>query len=244
MNELIKETLDYFSNFYVKEYVVKPSLPILYFGDLKAYNNSKLKIVTVGKNPSLNEFKLNKNDEYSFVRFPKWNKNEQNLTETLNDYFKIKPLKKWFSSFEPVLNGMNASYYTGEGENIAIHTDICSPIATNPTWSKLKPKEQNELFEKGFLIWEKLIEELNPDVILVSIPTSLFESVFGKKENVLLQFEDKKNGEKRKQPYKIYFSKYEIGQKTSKVYFGKAANKPFDTISDIQKHQFGLKCLQ
>ncbi|MFN6037231.1 MAG: hypothetical protein ACK452_02090, partial [Bacteroidota bacterium] len=157
---------------------VKPSLPILYFGDLIRYKDSPLKIVTVGKNPSLNEFRIKENENFSFIRFPKWDEKSKNLEEVLNTYFETKPLKKWFSSFEPILNGMNASYYNGNWKNTAIHTDICSPIATNPTWSLINKTESEVLFKEGNLLWKQLIEELQPDIILVSIPKQLFTSIF------------------------------------------------------------------
>lgn len=59
---MIEKTLEYFDTHKNNELVVKPSLPILYFGNLDAYRKSELKVITVGKNPSDNEFRLNKDD--------------------------------------------------------------------------------------------------------------------------------------------------------------------------------------
>jgi hypothetical protein len=241
--ELIEKTFEYFDKHSSNKAIVSPSLPILYFGDLEAYEHSKLKVVTVGKNPSDNEFRLNKNQDFSFVRFSKWNTNRRNLTESLNPYFKKRPLKQWFSSFEPILNGLSASYYKG-AENIAIHTDICSPLATNPTWSKLPKSTHEELYNEGFQIWKALIEELQPDVMLVSIPRALFISVFKSKPIELIRFKKKKDGENRKQPYVVEQYDYELkSKKKVKVIFGQAANKPFDTIHDQQKFEIGSLCL-
>ena len=242
---LIKKTLEYFDkhrhNFDV---VVKPSLPILYFGDLESYKKSELKIITVGKNPSNNEFRLKKNDNFSFVRFSEWDEDKKNLVESLNSYFDNKPLKFWFSCFEPILNGLSASFYKNHHSNIALHTDICSPIATNPTWSKLSKEIQNELSEEGLEIWKELIEELQPDILLVSIPTSIFKKVFGSKEEEFIVFDEKKNLKKRKKPYVVEMYKYVLdSQKKIIVLFGIAANRPFDTISDMQKERIGKKCL-
>ena len=113
-DKLLGRTFDYFDKHYNDDYVVKPSLPILYFGDLVAYEKSPLRVVTVGKNPSDNEFRSNKNDGFSFFRFKNWNPNQKNLQETLNRYFFDAPLHQWFSSFEPILNGLNCSYYENE----------------------------------------------------------------------------------------------------------------------------------
>src|SRR4051812_23219231 len=49
-----------------EEFVVKPSVPILFFGDLQRYLSSPVRIVTVGLNPSRIEFPC----EARFQRFP------------------------------------------------------------------------------------------------------------------------------------------------------------------------------
>jgi hypothetical protein len=76
-------------------YIVKPSLPILYFGDSEAYFRSKRRIITVGLNPSHHEFP----SENYLVRFPyakrlrgtaKSPASYAVYLETLNRYFKEK----------------------------------------------------------------------------------------------------------------------------------------------------------
>lgn len=238
--ELINKTFDYFDNFKNESFVVNPSLPILYFGDLASYKRSDIKILTVGKNPSDNEFRLKKSDKFSFVRFSSWNETTRNLIPTLNNYFEDKPLKLWFSCFEPILNGLRASYYKGKKTNIALHTDVCSPLATDPTWSKLSKDNQNSLYKEGLFIWKELIEELQPDIMLVSIPSPLFKSIFQSTSKVIITFNEKKNGELRKKPYIVELYEYQLKNgKIVKVVYGQAANKPFDTIYDEQKFQIG-----
>ena len=57
INPNLLNTVDqYFARYKSQSFVVNPSIPILYFGDEVAYRKSKLKVITVGKNPSLNEF--------------------------------------------------------------------------------------------------------------------------------------------------------------------------------------------
>lgn len=243
-NDLVKKTFNYFDNFKEHEAVVTPSLPILYFGNLTSYKNSKHKILTVGKNPSDNEFRLKKSDSFSFVRFSNWNKNARNLIPTLNAYFDNNPLKQWFSCFEPILNGLSASFYPDSYPNTAIHTDVCSPLATNPTWSNLAPKTQTILFKEGFEIWQELIEDLQPDLMLVSIPKNLFKLVFKtKKVKELISFSKKKDGTPRKYPYLVDLYKYELNSgKKVNVVFGQAANKPFGTINNQQKFKIGELC--
>jgi hypothetical protein len=218
---------------------------VLYFGDLAAYEKSGLKVVTVGKNPSDNEFRLKKTDSFSLIRFSNWDSTKNNLVESLNPYFEDKPLKQWFSCFEPILNGLSASYYQNSSKNIALHTDICSPLATSPTWSKLRKEMQANLFHEGLVIWKELIEELQPDIILVSIPKTLFYSVFKSKGRVLVTFTHKKNGEIRKRPYTVELQEYLLkSKKKVKVVFGQAANKPFDTIDCQHKIKIGELCLK
>ncbi len=50
-----------------------------------------------------------------------------------------------------------------------IQTDICSPIATDPTWTKLSEDTREELFNIGFQLWQDLINILEPDILLISI---------------------------------------------------------------------------
>lgn len=242
---LINKTKEYFKTYSGKEFVVNPSLPILYFGDLDAYENSPIKVITVGKNPSDNEFKLKKNDSYSFCRFVKWDKDRLNLIESLNPYFEDKPLKQWFSSFEPMLNGLSCSYYKRKYENRALHTDICSPLATNPTWSRLSNNQRNELYPEGVKIWKELIEELKPDIMFVSVPSNLFKEVINTRGKEIISFDLKKDGTNRKKRYKVYLHEHVlVDGKKVKVIFGQAANKPFDTISQEQKIKIGNICIQ
>ena len=77
---------------------LKESLPnesILYFGDTNKYLKSKLKVITVGKNPSNVEFRLIMSEKYSYIRFPEYNNDVKSLAITLNNYFKNKPYNKW-----------------------------------------------------------------------------------------------------------------------------------------------------
>src|SRR4051812_7516335 len=49
------------------DYVLKPSIPMLFFGNGSAYRKSAQRIITVGKNPSPEEFP----EDDRFMRFPK-----------------------------------------------------------------------------------------------------------------------------------------------------------------------------
>lgn len=124
---------DYWKD-YVKhrnlEIVVKPSIPIIWFGDLVAYKNSDVKVVTVAINPSDKEFKKEvekKKWQLSFHRFPEAkelykdeikdlsSKNREILITSYNKYFgnapdtwdktydDINAPYSWFGCFEKII---------------------------------------------------------------------------------------------------------------------------------------------
>ncbi len=152
--------------------VTRHSMPILFFGDVYRYLASPLRIVTVGLNPSDQEFLGGE----PFRRF-------QGLTEgtarqprgylnALARYFSGDPHWDWFRHFRPLLAALDASYET-EGPNrqpsTVLHTDICSPLATTPTWSKVEKDrmirgEVESLSSDGARLWQELMRQVRPSV--------------------------------------------------------------------------------
>ena len=130
---------------------VCPSIPILFFGDLQAYFDSAVRVLTVGLNPSRREFP----SESDFQRFPIAEGiavSEVNpYLDALSTYFRTHPYRNWFRSFEPMLNGLGASYYEGQ-DSTALHTDICTPVATDPTWSRLG-RAARRVLHSGMVCW-------------------------------------------------------------------------------------------
>lgn len=200
MNKELSNIIDEFWNDYVKhkndKYVVNPSIPIIWFGDMEAYLASKVKIVTVALNPSNVEFEARTKEEISrcsddsFLRFKDgaelYRRNELDehgkkvLFRTLNNYFKDEPYTNWFNCFEKRLRKFNASYYTGTEANTAIHIDIFSSLATSPTWGVLK-KEHGSYCEelKNTALFKKLFEYLKPDIAFYSANAEALKDVFG-----------------------------------------------------------------
>jgi hypothetical protein len=126
-------------------------------------------------NPSNREFRNEHNQYTAEYRFPEFNESSQSLKTALDSYFNHKPYGEWFkASFSAILQGFQASHYSGlDGlHNTAIHTDIASPYATDPTWSLLKKaigKEELQGLEKeGLSSWHNLLTTLEPDIILFS----------------------------------------------------------------------------
>ena len=185
-------------------------IPIKWFGDRKAYDKSNLKVVTVGLNPSDKEFRERGGQSFSTeLRFPHYQANKpKTLISALNAYFKTNPYK-WFNAFEHILNGMNASYYDkDEFPCRALHTDICSSWATDPTWSKLPKKEREKLYndkDYGHPFWIKLIAKLKPDIIVASIARNYIVDLgIADTEKLIYRIDIKKDGTPRKHPIKVF----------------------------------------
>lgn len=207
--------------------VVQLSMPVLYFGDREAYSRSPLKIVTVGLNPSWHEFP----PDDPWLRFPAGMDRETYL-DSLSSYFVTEPYRGWFGAFECVLAGMNAGYY-GDRENVALHTDICSPLATNPTWSKLH--DAVELCGDGFPLWRALVEVLEPDVVVASVAQSHLLRLTPEPVDawpVIHVLE-------RPKPYLVRMRELSVGAHTTIVAFGRAAQRPFGTVADRDKPAIG-----
>jgi len=52
MKMLIEECWRIYKKHKEEDFIVKPSIPILFFGDSEKYFESELKVITVGLNPS------------------------------------------------------------------------------------------------------------------------------------------------------------------------------------------------
>jgi len=230
--------------------LTKPSIPILYFGDLPSYMKSEIKLITVGLNPSHNEFPKNNR----FARFKKaenldpskpLNKQDMQLyLGSLNDYYKEDPYN-WFGCFEPILNGLQASYYPSKYPNNALHTDICSPFATNVTWSNLSQGYRRVLAGEGSYLWRTLVEFLKPDMILISVAREHLQKIRFRKSRwkTCTSIHRKKDDSLRSQPYKVEVADFSINGKKGRLVFGQAAQLPFGTLSTDDKEIVGEKLL-
>ena len=226
---------------HVPAVVVTPAVPILYFGDLARYEASELRVVTVGLNPSLAEFPA----EDPFARFA----SAQGLTSldveqdyrryesALNQYFHSsqKPYVSWFSSLEPLLQGAGSSYYPG-ADNCALHTDLCSPVATNPTWSRLGSGATSVLGRSGRPLWHELIRYLRPHVIFASVARAQVEGM----DFAPLGPWSVLHTVTRQNPYMVQQRRLNLGTGAScLLVFGRAAQKPFALIDNAEKTRVG-----
>jgi len=251
MDALITDAWNEYNSFQQHDFVVKPSIPILFFGDSKQYEQSKLRVVTVGLNPSKGEFHDPSNPD-PFVRFEDarnaypgildgGKQHYSTYLSALNNYFHNKPYA-WFRCFEPILQGFDCSYY-GARANTALHTDLCSPLATNPTWSTLLEPARAALQANGVAMWHKLVGQLLPDVIVISVARQHLSRIsFRMIEPVsrLFTILETTAGEERKKPYHVEAQRVQLTEaKTALLVFGEAAHTPFGTVSKVDKERIG-----
>ena len=220
---------------------VTPAVPILFFGDLDAYRASSLRVVTVGLNPSLHEFPAGE----PFRRFPLAEGNRDRepsrYLAAMSAYFRADPYRGWFNSFEPLLNGLGASYYEG-GPSTALHTDICSPVATDPPWTQLDKANRTALEADGDRLWRLLLEDLRPQIVAVSVAKHHLKRIrfiSNTDWKIIHTFDRKADGTTRSRPYEIRARWYDIGGERSLFVFGTAALKPFQLLADFQKRKTG-----
>ena len=221
---------------------VTPSVPILFFGDLDPYWTSPLRVVTVGLNPSRYEFPVGD----PFRRFPlggdSGDREPGRYLDAMSAYFVTEPYSNWFNAFEQLLNGAGASYYTESRGSTALHTDICSPVATDPTWSGLERTARVALETDGRPLWHELLKVLRPQIAVLSVakdhlrriefePISDWETVH--------VFERKGDGSPRARPYEVRARWHEVGAEPSLFVFGQAAQTPLGTLHRNQKNETG-----
>ncbi|MFL5758363.1 MAG: hypothetical protein ACJ789_01415 [Thermomicrobiales bacterium] len=248
MDELAAEAWGLYRQAESNDCVVKPSIPILYFGDRERYLRSPLKIATVALNPSRKEFP----DEARFGRFPSASSVYPEIMEglrhdeyfaALNSYFRIWPYRSWFSWFEEVLKGIRASYYDSE-VNCALHTDLFSPLATDPTWSKLG--SVRAIFETdGISLWHKLIEHLAPDIILISVARGHLDKIAFIDHLAWQKLHTVERDVPSKRPFVVDGQRVVLSNgKPALLVFGRAGQSPFATLTKGQRQEIGQAILE
>ena len=224
---------------------ISPAIPILFFGDLDAYRGSLLRVLTVGLNPSLEEFPAGE----PFLRFPLAADvaadDAGRYLETLAAYFRTNPYRDWFRHFEPLLNGMRASYYAREAAT-ALHIDICSPVATNPTWSRLAESDRAALEADGGPLWHALLEALEPHLVVLSVARRHLDRIrfdAAGDWRVMHAFEQTGAGAPRSRPYEIEARWHRVGGGRTLFVFCPAGRTPL-TISNEQKRALGASVVE
>ncbi len=227
--------------------VVRPSIPLPYWGDAERYAASPLRIVTVGLNPSRREFPV----ENPFLRFraahglDPHDRSEAARSvylSALHDYFRIAPYRAWFDWFEQVLRGMDASFFDG-ARHTAVHTDLCSPLATDPTWSKLDSGKTAFLAD-GVPLWHRLIEYLAPDVILISVAKRYRDLIAFASPDGWVPFWTISRDHLGMRPYVVTGQSIELASGARPfLVVGPAAQLPFATLDKAKRQEIGRAIL-
>jgi hypothetical protein len=225
-------------------HLVRPSIPILFFGDSERFASSPRRVITVGLNPSREEFPR----RTPLLRFPTADgatgRDPDRYLASLDAYFMTAPYTGWFNpSFEPLLRGLGASYYD-KAPSVALHTDLCSPLATDPTWSRLDPQEQARLEPAGRRLWHELVEALQPDVVLISIARQRLSKIALPLIEPACVIETV-DGPGRVRPYRIEAFRHELPSGKAPLFvFGQASQTPFGSISGFEKQRIGARVLE
>ena len=130
--------------------------------------------------------KFLKKDKKTLLEKPRFNfldqilKNQdpQLYLKSLSGYFNENnnPYNNWFDrNLEKIMNGLDVSFYSNRKKDRAIHTDLCTPIATSPTWGGLTKDAKEVFVHDGYKIWLKLIKILKPQIILISVGETYLE---------------------------------------------------------------------
>lgn len=246
-SSIYSNCLDHYNDVRDLDFVVNDAIPIPFFGDIEKYLSSPVRIVTAALNPSDVEF-LEKNKRFDVDQA---RHDPFSLETELSNYFKKSPYKKWFSSFEPVLNGLCASYggkmKIGEFKSTALHLDMCSPIATKPTWSKLSAKQRKLLMPKGQEVFKQLLIALKPNIVISSLGwghISGWDKAFsdGKNWPTFISHDKKENGEAYKRKPKIQVKDIiEFGEHPFIFAMASAGFTPFFGFTTSRKYEAGEK---
>jgi hypothetical protein len=231
------------------DFVVANSLPIPYFGDLAKYRVSPLRVLTAALNPSHREFP----DDKPRFDVAKGLQGPVELAGQLREYFKRHPYKAWFGAFEPVLNGLGASYGGHMSKvgysSTALHVDMCSPIATSPTWSRLTVEQRAKLTKDGRDIFEWLIDELEPELIVASLGWGHLEAWnadfrAGRLWKPLVVHRDSATGKQLRVPLLVQVGNLASRKGRSIVFVNaSAADRPFGRFTTERKRAAGRELL-
>jgi hypothetical protein len=176
---LLQKYIDDFSAKRNLPFVVDSSIPVVWFGDIEKYQRSQKRVLTIGLNPSKEEFpappQMPRFDEIDFGS----PNSPEKLYSTLNRYFGVNPYTRWFNKYNTLVDVLDCSYggIYGTRTNTAIHIDIYSAIATDPTWGVLSDTQRNAI--QSTQLFDELFTLLDPDIILISVNNAVFTAHFG-----------------------------------------------------------------
>jgi len=198
--------------------------------------------MTTGLNPSQAEFP----PDDPCLRFPKAHgatSASPGYVAGLNDYFRTDAYWRWFNTYTSLLEGLGASYTGPAGgastASTAIHTDLLSPVATSPTWSKLPKPVTSDLATPGLALWHDLVRSMRPDVILLSVAKAHLERIT--LPAIDTQWRELHAIKQPKGVYRVLVRRFDADGHSTLVVWGRAAQTPFGGIRYPARHDLGAR---
>ena len=81
----------------------------------------------------------------------------------------------WFGKYRKLLPMLGGSYE--EGTSRAVHIDLFSAIATDPTWSGLSESQRDTI--RNTKLFRRLLENLGPELVVFSGADGVLREEFG-----------------------------------------------------------------
>ncbi|MCU1536575.1 MAG: hypothetical protein JWP82_926 [Humibacillus sp.] len=204
--------------------------PVLWFGNSEAYLTSPLKVLTVGRNPSHHEFPT----DDPWGRLPSA-RSREGYRPALDGYFRERPLASWFRAWRELLHGLDACFWD-DRPSTALHTDLCSPVPTSPTWSRLSQRQQAELVVDGVPLWHRLVNALAPDVVVFGVAYRAIDQVSFDAEGDWTPL----HTVQRTNPYIVEGRRVRLpGGAPTLLVRGRAANTPFGSVKNVDRFEIG-----
>ena len=189
LNDIVNKAWNHFHNVRNETYVVSDSIPVLWVGDMVGYFQSARRIVTLGISPSRRDFGANgvvgsdivealkKHEGLSADEYSRY-------CAHMNDYFVRGGMTGFrYVGFQRVLDLVDASYGTQGASHQVLHLNMETPVATAPSWSKLKKRERELLAPMGHELCLDMLHFLDPSLVLMSTSVNyLASSALGETE--------------------------------------------------------------
>ena len=145
--------------------VSEQSAPLLWFGDLDAYQRSPRKVVTLGVNPGPKTFP----PENPWVNCPLFDSPDvdRRSAGTMKAACNAYPLDRWFSWWKPLIQPLTAG-------GTSLHVDL-TPLATSTVFSLLNGRTKVRLRTNGIPILIDLLAYLKPDYTVACLSGGNFK---------------------------------------------------------------------
>jgi hypothetical protein len=120
-----------------------------------------------------------------------------------------------------------------------VHTDLLSPLATDPTWNGLPLEVQAMLAAAGTPLWHKAIRALQPDVIVASVARAHLDRIWFPRLGPWRAIHVVDSVD-RKRPFVTEGIGIEVAPgKNAVLVFGRCTNTPFGSVTHEAKLAIG-----